>query len=76
MNNKRRELLKNATELLDKAYNIVQSALDSEQDCLDNMPENLLDCERCNKMEDAIDLLEEANEHIDIVKECINEASR
>ena len=54
MNNKRRELLRNATDLLGKASNMVQSALDSEQDCLDNMPENLLDGEmsedgRCNR---------------------------
>ena len=54
MNNKRRELLKNATGLLDQASGMVQRALDSEQDCLDNMPENLLDSERCQKMEDAI----------------------
>ena len=60
MNNKRRELLRNATDLLGKASNMVQSALDSEQDCLDNMPENLLDSERCQKMEDAIERLEEA----------------
>lgn len=75
MNNKRRELLRNATDLLGKASNMVQSALYSEQDCLDNMPENLLDSERCQKMEDAIERLEEAVEQIDSAKDCINEAS-
>lgn len=75
MNNKRRELLKNATDMLDRVSNIVQTALDDEQDCLDNMPENLLDSERCQKMEDAIERLEEAVDQIDSVKECINEAS-
>lgn len=75
MNNKRRELLKNATGLLDQASVMVQMALDSEQDCLDNMPENLLDSERCQKMEDAIERLEEAVEQIDNAKDCIVEAS-
>ena len=73
MNNKRRELLKNATGL--QASGMVQMALDSEQDCLDNMPENLLDSERCQKMEDAIERLEEAVEQIDNAKDCIVEAS-
>ena len=41
----------------------------------DNMPENLLDSERCQKMEDAIERLEEAVEQIDNAKDCIVEAS-
>ena len=75
MNNKRRELLKDATDLLDKVSNMVQMALDDEQDCLDNMPENLLDSERCQKMEDAIDRLEEALDQMESAKDCIGEAS-
>ena len=67
MNNKRRELLKNATGLLDQASGMVQMALDSEQDCLDNMPENLLDSERCQKMEDAIESLS-VNGHVKQLK--------
>lgn len=62
-------------DLLGKASNMVQSALDSEQDCFDNMPENLSDSEKCQKMEDAIERLEEAVEQIDSAKDCINEAS-
>lgn len=33
MNNKRRELLKSAISLLDRASSIVNNALDQEQDC-------------------------------------------
>ena len=66
MNNKRRELLRNAADLLDKASNMIQSALDSE---------HLLDSEKCRKMEDAIERLEEAVDQIESAKDYINEAS-
>ena len=75
MNNKRRELLKNATGLLDQAFGMVQMVLDSEQDCLDNMLENLLGSERCQKIEDALDRLEEALDQMESAKDCIGEAS-
>lgn len=74
MNNKRRDLLKSAVVLIERASGIVSRALDEEQDCLDNMPENLLDSDRCQKMELAIERLEEAVEQIDRVVECIEEA--
>ena len=74
MNNKRRELLKGAVGLLEKASGIVSMALDEEQDCLDNMPENLSDSERYQKMEAAIDLLDDVVGQIDNVQECILEA--
>lgn len=75
MNNKRRKLLLDATGLLTRASSIIEKALDEEQDCLDNMPENLLDSEKCIKMETAIEKLEEAVEMIDEVNGCIEAAS-
>lgn len=75
MNNKRRELLKSAIVLLDRASNIVSNALDQEQDCLDNMPENLQTSERYENMEAAVDCLEEAVSHLDDAKNRIEEAS-
>ena len=74
MNNKRRELLKGAVGLLEKASGIVSMALDEEQDCLDNMPENLSDSERYKKMESAIDLLDDVVGQIDSAQENILEA--
>lgn len=41
MNRTRRELLNRAKILLDQASELISTALDQEQDCLDNMPENL-----------------------------------
>ena len=75
MNNKRRELLKSAIVLLDRASSIVSNALDQEQDCLDNMPENLQMSERYENMEVAVDCLEEAVSHLDDAKNRIEEAS-
>lgn len=74
MNNKRRDLLKAALQLLDNAYNYVSKALDAEQDCLENMPENLQLSEKCEKMEAAIDSLESAIDSIDNAKESIEAA--
>ncbi len=75
MNNKRRGTLNEAKILLERASNIVSTVLDEEQDCLDNMPENLQMSERYERMEDAIDRLESAIEQIDGAKDSINEAS-
>lgn len=74
MNNKRRELLRSAVVLMERVSGIVSRALEEEQDCLDNMPENLLDSDRCQKMDLAIDRLDEASEQIDKIIECIEEA--
>lgn len=70
MNNKRRDLLKLAVQLLERASGYVSQALDAEQDCLDNMPENLQSSERYEK-----DSLEAAIESIDSAKESIEDAS-
>lgn len=75
MNNKKRESLKDAKMYLERASNIVSKVLNDEQDCLDNMPENLQASERYERMEAAIDKLEEAIEQIDGAKENIDEAS-
>lgn len=75
MNKKRRKLLLDATGLLTMASSIIERALDEEQDCLDSMPENLLDSEKCIKMENAIEKLEEAVDMIDELNECIKVAS-
>lgn len=75
MNKNRRDLLKLAVQMLEKASDYVSQALEGEQDCLDNMPENLQYSEKYEKMEAAIDNLEEAVESIDSAKESIEEAS-
>ena len=43
MNNKRRDVLKRALNLLENALGLVNRVLDEEQDSLDNTPENLME---------------------------------
>ena len=45
------------------------------EDCLDNLPENLQDSERYQKMDSAVDNLESAVDSIDEAKERISAAS-
>ena len=75
MNRNRRDLLKRAVSALEIAEKCVNSALEEEQDCLDNLPESLEGSARYEKMELAIGGLEEAIENIDRAKDCITEAS-
>lgn len=75
MNNKRRELLKQSIQMLEKAFDYVSQALDEEQDCLGGIPENLQASEAYEKMEAAIDNLESAIDSIDSAKESIEVAS-
>lgn len=74
MNKNRRTSLKQASSLLDRAIDIVRDAKDEEQYCLDNLPENLQNSERCENMENAIDSLEDAIDKIGEAKESISEA--
>ena len=68
-------MLKRTSALLGTASGLVSTALEQEEDALDNMPENLQGSERYEKIEAAVDLLNDASECIDSAIEKINEAS-
>lgn len=68
-------MLKRASALLGTASGLVSTALEKEEDALDNMPENLQGSEKYEKIEAAVDLLNDASECIDSAIEKINEAS-
>ena len=74
MNKNRRDLLKRTILLSNEIDSILERVLDQEQDCLDNIPENLQDSERSQKMENAVDCLESAIDFLDNMKESIEEA--
>lgn len=75
MNNQKREKLKLARGFLSKASDIVSSVLDDEQDCLDNMPDNLQYSDRYERMEAAISKLEDGLSNIEAAEECLEEAA-
>jgi len=75
MNKQKREKLKGVRNLLSSASNIISQVLEDEQDCLDNMPENLQYSDRYESMEAAISKLEDAIDNIERADECLEEAS-
>lgn len=75
MNNQKREKLKLARGYLSKAANIVSDVIDDEQDCLDNMPDNLQYSDRYERMEAAISKLEDGLNSIEAAEECLEEAA-
>ena len=74
MNEKRRGQLKEALNMLSSVASIVEAVCDVEQDCVDNYPENLQGTEKYERMESAVDNLNDALEKIDDAKECIQSA--
>lgn len=74
MNGRRREKLRRASEYLGFAKELIEKALDEEQDTLDNLPENLSESDRAWKMENAVDSLEDASSGIDDVMDSVREA--
>ena len=74
MNGRRREKLRKASEYLGFAKELIEKALDEEQDTLDNLPENLSESGRAAKMENAVDSLEDASSGIDDVIDSVREA--
>lgn len=72
MNKKRRTQLRTAAEYLARASDIISDVEEEEQDSLDNMPENLSSCDMCAAMEEAVDLLEDALNHINEADEIID----
>ena len=74
MNRKRRETLKHAKDHLGAASVLISQALDEEEDCLGNLPDSLTESERYEKMESAVDALNDASDSIDEAIDKINEA--
>lgn len=75
MNNQKREKLKLARNYLSMASNIVSDVLEDEQECLDNMPENLQYSDRYERMEAAISKLEDGLNDIEAADGCLEEAA-
>lgn len=74
MNKQRRDRLREAIKQLRNASTIVDEVYNKEEDSLDNIPENLQTSERFEKMENAVDNLNEAIERIDEARELVEMA--
>lgn len=76
MNNDRRNRLQEVKESLDDMISQIEEIKDEEQDALDNMPENLQQSKRSDKMQTAIDTMDEAISAIGGVQQTIDEAAQ
>lgn len=74
MNDKKRNQLGLAMGYLNAASQIVSDIASEEEDCMDNMPENLQGSDRYSAMEDAVSELEDAESDIESAIEHINSA--
>lgn len=75
MNKVRRSVIAEAASLLRKAASMIERVADAEEEAYDNLPESIQNGERGEKMEAAIDLLEEAGDQIDDVLDILISAA-
>ena len=75
MNNKRRKKISEAASLLDAAFNILDAVKDDETYTMDNIPENLEGSFMYEKIENAVEKLEDALRGIEDVRDLLDEAS-
>lgn len=75
MNNERRKLLADAITKMEEAKTLIEIARDEEQDAFDNMPEGIQTGERGQKMEAAIESMEEVINDIENTVESLQTAS-
>lgn len=67
MNKERRDRLSDVIVSLEEAKDLLEDVKNDEQDAFDNMPVGLQCSERGSKMEDYIELMEDAGDQIDNV---------
>ena len=75
MNQKRRDILRRAREMLRAAHGLVETVEDQELDAMQNLPENLQGSERYDKMEDAVSNIQDAESHIESALDKLAEAA-
>ncbi len=74
MNEKRRTALLEAAGFLDSASDLIRRTLTQEAMSMDNVPDNLRSAGRFDRMDDAIEAMEEAIQNIDDAKESLRQA--
>lgn len=74
MNHQRRTALRSAVSMIDRVFEILSEAIDREQECLDRLPESLQSGRNGERMESALDRLQEAEAELEEVRRAILEA--
>lgn len=76
MNKDRRNRLQEVKESLDDVISQIEEIRDEEQEALDNMPDSFQQAERGDRMQTAIDTMDEAISAIGDVQQTIDEAAQ
>lgn len=73
MNNTRRAAIRKASKLTHEAYSLIEYAHDEEDECLNNVPENLSNTSNYERMEEYVDLLEEAMDQLETACDAVDQ---
>lgn len=65
MNRERRRKLLLIVDEINSINSMLSDLIDAEEECLDNIPDNLKESERCEQMQETIDCLLNAGDHLD-----------
>lgn len=74
MNTARRKKIAEAESLQAQVREILQDALEGEQEAFDNMPPSLQDGDRGERMQEAISALDDASGSIEEIESALQEA--
>ena len=73
MNKQRRKEIEKAQDIILEAKDMLESAMEEEQDAYDNLPESIQDGERGEEMQSYIDILQEVVDNLYDVYDQIGE---
>lgn len=73
MNKQRRKEIEKAQDIILEAKDMLESAMEEEQDAYDNLPESIQDSERGEEMQSYIDILQEVVDNLYDVYDQIGE---
>jgi len=73
MNRQRRKQIRDAYNLISEAKDLIDQALEEEQECYDNLPEGIQCSERGEEMENNVDQLQECSDNLDYAIDALEE---
>jgi hypothetical protein len=73
MNRQRRKQIRDAYDLISEAKDLIDQALEEEQECYDNLPEGIQCSERGEEMENNVDQLQECSDNLDYAIDALEE---
>ena len=73
MNKQRRKDIQRAYDLIVEAKDVIDTCLEEEQECYDNLPEGIQASERGEEMENNVGQLQECSDNLDYATDALEE---